>query len=179
MALYSEEIIDEVRNRNDIVDVISKYVSLKRKGRNYFGCCPFHNEKTPSFSVSPDRQIYHCFGCGQGGNVISFIMKIEELNFKEAVELLANNAHIDLPKNTISQYEEQQEKLKATLYKINKLAAEFYHNRLYQKDAKIAQDYVKKRQLNNASLKAFMIGYSSMRNELTDNRECHWIIVGG
>ena len=82
----SDEIIEEVRNQNDIVDVISGYVALKRSGRSFFGLCPFHNEKSPSFSVSPDRQIFHCFGCGVGGNVYSFLMKIEGIGFKEAVE---------------------------------------------------------------------------------------------
>ena len=97
MARYSEEIIEQVRQNNDVVDVISQYVHLTRKGRNYFGLCPFHNEKSPSFSVSPDRQIFHCFGCGVGGNVYSFLMKIEGIGFKEAVEQLAEKANIQLP----------------------------------------------------------------------------------
>ncbi len=97
MARYSDEIIEDVRQSNDIVDVISQYVGLKRSGRNYFGLCPFHNEKSPSFSVSPDKQIFHCFGCGAGGNVISFIMKVESVGFIEAVQLLAERANITLP----------------------------------------------------------------------------------
>ena len=97
MVRYSDELIDEIRNKNDIVDVISQYVTLKRSGRNFFGLCPFHNEKSPSFSVSPDKQIFHCFGCGVGGNVFHFIQKIENINFLEALEMLANNAGIDLP----------------------------------------------------------------------------------
>ena len=156
MAYYSDELLDEVKNKNDIVDVVSRYVTLKRKGRNLFGCCPFHNEKTPSFSVSPERQIFHCFGCGVGGNVINFISKIENVNFIEAVEILANKAGINLPQKS-NPYEEKQERLKATLYKINELTANFYHERLYKPEAKIAQDYVKKRKLNNATLKAFLI----------------------
>ena len=98
MARYSEEIIEQVRQNNDVVDVISQYVNLTRKGRNYFGLCPFHNVKSPSFSVSPDRQIFHCFGCGVGGNVYTFLMKIEGITFKEALEQLAERANIQLPK---------------------------------------------------------------------------------
>ena len=97
MVLYSEELIDEIRNSNDIVDIISQYVILKRSGRNFFGLCPFHKEKTPSFSVSPDKQIFHCFGCGAGGNVIHFISKIENVDFKESLEILADRAGIKLP----------------------------------------------------------------------------------
>ena len=89
MVRYSDELIEEIRNSNDIVDIISQYVVLKRRGRNYFGLCPFHKEKSPSFSVSPDKQIFHCFGCGEGGNVIHFLMKIENVSFVEAVEKLA------------------------------------------------------------------------------------------
>ena len=95
---YSDELIEEVSRSNDIVDVISQYVQLKRKGRNYFGVCPFHNEKSPSFSVSPDRQIFKCFGCGVGGTAYTFLMKIEGISFKEAVEQLAERANIQLPK---------------------------------------------------------------------------------
>lgn len=94
---YSDEIIEEVRQTNDIVDIISQYVRLKRSGRNYFGLCPFHNEKSPSFSVSPDKQIFHCFGCGVGGNVFTFLSKIEGINFIEAVQMLAERSNIVLP----------------------------------------------------------------------------------
>ena len=129
MARYSEEILNEVRQANDIVDVISQYVHLKRSGRNYFGLCPFHNEKSPSFSVSPDRQIFHCFGCGVGGNVYSFLMKIEGIGFKEAVEQLAEKANIQLP--TIENAEDTaREELKAKIYKINQFTAEYYHQNL-------------------------------------------------
>ena len=122
MARYSEEIIEQVRQNNDVVDVISQYVHLTRKGRNYFGLCPFHNEKSPSFSVSPDRQIFHCFGCGVGGNVYSFLMKIEGIGFKEAVEQLAEKANIQLP--TIENAEDTaREELKAKIYKINQFTA--------------------------------------------------------
>ena len=96
MIRYSDELIDEIKNNNDIVDVVSQYVHLKRSGRNYFGLCPFHNEKSPSFAVSPDKQIFHCFGCGVGGNVIHFISKIEGINYRESIELLAERANICL-----------------------------------------------------------------------------------
>ena len=162
---YSDEILDEVRSSNDIVDVISQYISLKRSGRNYFGLCPFHNEKSPSFSVSPDKQIFHCFGCGVGGNVISFISKIEGIGFKEAIEVLAEKANIKLP--TIdNNIDSKKEELKAKVYKVNSFTAEFYHKKLYEPSSKIAQEYVKKRQLNNETLKSFKIGFSGKFDEL-------------
>lgn len=140
---YSDEILEEIRENNDIVEVISQYVHLKRSGRNYFGLCPFHNEKSPSFSVSPDKQIFHCFGCGVGGNVISFISKIEGIGFKEAIENLAERANIKLPtiENNI---DSKKEELKSKVYKVNSFAAEYYHKRLYQKESKLGQEYIKK-----------------------------------
>ena len=165
MIRYSDELIDEIKNNNDIVDVVSQYVHLKRSGRNYFGLCPFHNEKSPSFAVSPDKQIFHCFGCGVGGNVIHFISKIEGINFRESLELLAERANITLPKlESIGDNKTQE--LKDKIYQINKSAAYFYHENLYKPTAKKAQDYVKKRKLNNATLKEFLIGYSGNFNEL-------------
>ena len=162
---YSEGIIEEVRQNNDIVDVISQYVHLTRKGRNYFGLCPFHNEKSPSFSVSPDRQIFHCFGCGVGGNVYTFLMKIEGISFVEALETLAERANIQLPKleNSADSYKEE---LKAKVYKVNEFTAEFYHQNLYKPTAKIAQEYVKKRRLNQETLEAYRIGFSGRFDEL-------------
>ena len=162
---YSDEILDEVKSSNDIVDVISQYISLKRSGRNYFGLCPFHNEKSPSFSVSPDKQIFHCFGCGVGGNVITFIGKIEGIGFKEAIEVLAEKANIKLP--TIdNSADSKKEELKAKVYKVNSFTAEYYHKKLYEPTSKIAQDYVKKRQLNNDTLQSFKIGFSGKFDEL-------------
>ncbi len=165
MIRYSDELIDEIKNNNDIVDVISQYVHLKRSGRNYFGLCPFHNEKSPSFAVSPDKQIFHCFGCGVGGNVIHFISKIEGINFRESIELLAERANIVLPKLENVGDNKTQE-LKEKIYQINKETAYFYHENLYKPTAKIAQEYVKKRKLNNSTLKEFLIGYSGNFNEL-------------
>jgi DNA primase len=165
MVRYSDEIIEEVKNNNDIVDVISQYVALKRSGRNYFGLCPFHNEKSPSFSVSPDKQIFHCFGCGVGGNVFHFISKIENINFKESIELLAERANIKLPVLDSSE-DSQKLELKSKVYEINKIAAEFYHENLYKPTSKQAQEYIKKRKLDNNTLKSFLIGYSGNFDEL-------------
>ena len=122
MTRYSDDLIEEVRSRNDIVEVISQYVVLKRSGRNFFGLCPFHKEKSPSFSVSPDKQIFHCFGCGAGGNVIHFVSKIENTNFVETLQLLADRAKITLPKLDSSEDNKTLE-LKNKLYKINELTA--------------------------------------------------------
>ena len=165
MARYSEEILNEVRQSNDIVDVISQYVHLKRSGRNYFGLCPFHNEKSPSFSVSPDKQIFHCFGCGVGGNVITFVSQIEGLNFVETVQMLAERANIQLP-TLQNNGDTQKEILKDKVYKVNEFAAEYYHQNLYKPQAKMAQEYVKKRQLTNETLKSFRIGFSGKFDEL-------------
>ena len=165
MIRYSDELIEEIRSSNDIVDTVSQYVQLKRKGRNFFGLCPFHKEKSPSFSVSPDKQIFHCFGCGVGGNVIHFISKIENLDFKDTMEFLADRAGIELPKTENEQFNQRQ-MLKDKVYKINEETARFYHDNLYKPTAKEAQNYVKERKLNNATLKNFLIGYSGTYNEL-------------
>lgn len=165
MVRYSDELIEEIKSSNDIVDVISGYVTLKRSGRNFFGLCPFHKEKSPSFAVSPDKQIFHCFGCGAGGNVIHFVNKIENLTFKETLELLANRANIELP--TLENGEDDKiARLKARVYEINQIAAEFYHENLYKPNSKIAQEYIKKRKLDNRTLKAFLIGYAGNFDEL-------------
>ncbi len=165
MVRYSDELIDEIRSSNDIVDIISQYVTLKRSGRNFFGLCPFHREKSPSFSVSPDKQIFHCFGCGVGGNVIHFISKIENLDFRESLEFLAERAGIELPTSENDQFNKKQF-LKDKVFKINEETAQFYHENLYKPTAKEAQDYIKTRKLNNATLKSFLIGYSGKYNEL-------------
>ena len=165
MVRYSDELLDEIKSKNDIVDIVSQYVVLKRTGRNYMGLCPFHKEKSGSFCVSPDKQIFHCFGCGVGGNVFHFISKIENLNFKESVEMLANRAGVELPVS--GNFEDDKlAKLKSRVYEVNKCAAEFYHENLYKPTAKPGQEYVKKRHLDNKTLKAFKIGYSGRFNEL-------------
>ncbi len=166
MVRYSEDLIEEIRNSNDIVDVISQYVILKRSGRNFFGLCPFHKEKSPSFSVSPDKQIFHCFGCGVGGNVIHFVSKIENLDFRETLELLANRANISLPTLDNSYQDNKKAILKSKVYEINEIAAKFYHENLYKPSSKEAQEYIKKRKLDNRTLKSFLIGYSGTFDEL-------------
>lgn len=166
MARFSEELIEEIRSSNDIVDVISQYVILKRSGRNFFGLCPFHKEKSPSFSVSPDKQIFHCFGCGVGGNVIHFVSKIENLNFPETLELLANRANITLPALDNSYEDNKKAILKSKVYEINETTAKFYHENLYKPTSKVAQEYIKKRKLDNRTLKSFLIGYSGNFDEL-------------
>ena len=166
MARFSEELIEEIRSSNDIVDVISQYVILKRSGRNFFGLCPFHKEKSPSFSVSPDKQIFHCFGCGVGGNVIHFVSKIENLNFPETLELLANRANITLPALDNSYEDNKKAILKSKVYEINEITAKFYHENLYKPTSKVAQEYIKKRKLDNRTLKSFLIGYSGTFDEL-------------
>lgn len=165
MARYSDELVDEIRNNNDIVDVISQYVVLKRSGRNFFGLCPFHREKSPSFSVSPDKQIFHCFGCGVGGDVIHFVSKIENLDFKQTIEALAEKSGINLPILADGQ-DAEKIKLKEKVYGINKIAAQFFHENLYKPSAKLAQNYVKKRKLDNNTLKTFQIGFSTNYDEL-------------
>ena len=165
MAQYSDEIKEEIRSSNDIVDVISQYVILKRSGRNYFGLCPFHNEKSPSFSVSPERQYFHCFGCGKGGDVFTFVSEIEKISFKESIELLAERAKITLPTIEGEGFNSKQY-LKDRMFKINLDAALFFHERLYKPLAKEAQNYVKQRKMDNTTLQNFKIGYSGNYNEL-------------
>ena len=165
MARYSSEIIEEVRQANDIVEVIAQYITLKRSGRNYFGICPFHNEKSPSLSVSPDRQIFHCFGCGVGGDVFSFVSKINGTNFYETIQMLAERANITLPVLS-NNVDSAKEELRRKVYKVNEFTAEYYHKKLYEKSSKIAQEYVKKRKLSNETLQAFKIGFSGNFDEL-------------
>ena len=165
MIQYNDDLKQEIRNANDIVDVISQYVILKRSGKNLMGLCPFHKEKSPSFSVSPDKQYYHCFGCHKGGDIFSFIMEMEKMSFIEALEFLAERGHVKLPEGDDKEYNKKQY-LISQMNKINLETTQFFHERLYTPEAKIAQDYVKKRKLDNKTLKAFKIGYSGEYNEL-------------
>ena len=159
--LYSDDIIEEVRGRSDIVDVISGYVRLTRKGSSYFGLCPFHNEKSPSFSVSGSKQMFYCFGCGEGGNVFSFIMKYENYTFLEAVQMLADRAGIKLPEVSMSPEERRQQDLKAQLYDINREAAMFYYRLLKSPNGQRAYDYFRnKRQLSDEMITHFGLGAS-------------------
>ncbi len=165
MVRYSDELLEEIKSKNDIVDIVSEYVNLKRSGRSFFGLCPFHKEKSPSFSVSADKQIFHCFGCNVGGDVFRFISKIENVTFREAVGILAQRANIELPVLE-GTGDDRVAKLKEKVYKVNESAAKFYHENLYKPTAKLAQEYVKKRHLDNKTLKMFLIGYSGRFDEL-------------
>ena len=158
---YSDDLIEEIRMKNDIVDVISGYVRLQKKGSSYFGLCPFHNEKSPSFSVSPGKQMYYCFGCGAGGNVFTFIMEYENFTFMEAVKYLADRAGIKLPEQEYSREARAAADLKTVLLEVNKKAASFYYYQLRQESGKQAYDYLKNRALSDETMKAFGLGYSS------------------
>lgn len=160
MPYYSDELIEEVRSRNDIVDVISGYVRLKKKGSTYFGLCPFHNEKTGSFSVSPDKQMYYCFGCGAGGNVFTFLMEYENFTFPEAMEALAERAGITLPKQEMSREAKQESDKRLLLLEINKEAGKYYYMLLRNERGKQALDYFRKRELTDATMQKFGLGYS-------------------
>lgn len=158
---YSDEIIEEVRSRNDIVDVISAYVKLQKKGSSYFGLCPFHNERSPSFSVSREKQMYYCFGCGAGGNVFTFLMEYENYSFVEALRYLADRAGIDLPEREYSEEERRRADLKAVLLEIQKTAAQYYYVQLKSPQGNAALSYLKDRKLSDDTIKAFGLGYSN------------------
>jgi DNA primase len=155
---YSEEILDEIRNRIDIIAIISEYVPLKKSGKSYKGLCPFHQEKTPSFMVDSERQIFHCFGCGEGGNIFTFIMKMEKINFPEAVKLLANKAGVQLPVNDKQNSTNVQEK--ELIFRLNDLAVDYYHKNLFLPEGKRALDYLIKRSFSKDIIKKFRLGYS-------------------
>ncbi len=162
---YSEEIVEEVRSRSDIVDVVSGYVKLQRRGSSYLGLCPFHNEKTPSFSVSPDKQIYHCFGCGAGGNVITFLMEYENYSFQEALGILAQRAGISLPKEEMSKEARAQADLRASLLEINKLAANYFYYQLKQPQGKQGLDYLTNRKLSKETIRRFGLGFANKTSD--------------
>ncbi|MCI7813677.1 MAG: DNA primase [Lachnospiraceae bacterium] len=158
---YSEELIEEIRQRNDIVDVISGYVKLQRKGSSYFGLCPFHNEKSPSFSVSPEKQMYYCFGCGAGGNVFTFIMQYENYTFQEAVKMLADRAGIELPSQEMTEQMKQEQSIKAQILNLNKQAAKYYYYQLRTENGAQAMEYLTKRGLSTETMKNFGLGFST------------------
>ena len=160
MPIYSSEVIEEVVSRNDIVDVISGYIKLKKSGSSYVGLCPFHNEKSPSFSVSGTKQMYHCFGCGVGGNVISFVMEYENYTFPEAVKMLADRAGIALPVMEYSGEDRRERDIKTKLLEINKIAATFYYHQLKSPAGQSGLDYLKKRQLSDKTINTFGLGYA-------------------
>lgn len=159
--LYPEELIEEVRSRNDIVDVISGYVKLTKRGSTYFGLCPFHNEKTPSFSVTPSKQMYYCFGCGAGGNVITFLMEYENYTFPEAVQALAQRAGIELPKAEMSAGQRREADLKTMLFAINKEAGRYFYYQLKTPQGEKAYRYLTGRGLTDETIRHFGLGYSN------------------
>lgn len=165
MPYFSDEIIEEVRSRNDIVDVISQYVRLTRKGSTYFGLCPFHNEKTGSFSVSPNKQMYYCFGCGAGGNVFTFLMQYENYTFAEAMEVLAERAGVELPKQEFSAAQRKEADKRARLLEINKEAAKYFFMLLRGDRGKHALSYFRKRELSDETIKKFGLGYSDQYSD--------------
>lgn len=160
---YSDDIIEEVRSRNDIVDVIGSYVNLKRRGNSYLACCPFHHEKTPSFHVSREKQMYHCFGCGVGGNVLTFVMEYENYSFPEAVKALAERGGVSLPEQSMSKEQRAKENYKVTLREMNRTAAGYFHYLLTKTDAgKRALDYFHNRGLTDETIHQFGLGYSNI-----------------
>ncbi len=158
MAAIPPNIIDEVRYATDVVSVVSEYVTLKKSGRNFFGLCPFHSEKTPSFSVNPDKQIFHCFGCGAGGNVFAFVQKVEGVGFPEAVRVLAKRAGINIPEPDQEDHAAAQEK--EALYFVNQLAAEFFQHVLSSEAGKVGREYLHGRGFNDEALHAFGAGFA-------------------
>ena len=165
---YPDELVEEIRAKNDIVDVISGYVRIQKKGSNYMGLCPFHNEKSPSFSVSGSKQIYHCFGCGAGGNVFTFLMNYENFTFQEAIKELADRAGVDLPELEYSaEYKKEADK-KTVLLEINKEAARYFYYQLRQEQGKIGYRYLSGRELSDETLKKFGLGFANKTsNDLT------------
>ena len=157
---YSDDIIEEVRMKNDIVDVVSQYVKLTRKGSSYFGLCPFHNEKTPSFSVTPSKQMYYCFGCGAGGNVFNFVMEYENYSFGEALSHLADRAGVQLPRIEYSSEAREKAKQRETLLEINRQAAQYFYYQLRRESGQIGYRYLTNRGLSDETIRKFGLGYS-------------------
>lgn len=162
---YPEELVEEVRARNDIVDVVSGYVRMQKKGANYFGLCPFHNEKSPSFSVSPAKQMYYCFGCGAGGNVLTFVMEYENYTFPEALKFLADRAGVKLPEVEYSQEARQKENRRTQLLEVNREAAKYFYYQLRSPQGKQGYEYFKTRQLSEETMKQFGLGYANKTSD--------------
>ena len=165
MPYFSDELIEEVRSRNDIVDVIGGYVRLQKKGSTYFGLCPFHNEKTGSFSVSPNKQMYYCFGCGAGGNVFTFLMQYENFTFGEAMETLATRVGIELPKQELSSAQKAEADKRTKLLEINKESAKYFYSLLRSKRGERAYQYFRNRELTEETMQKFGLGYSDQYSD--------------
>ena len=159
---YPEELVEEVRMKNDIVDVISGYVRMQKRGSNYVGLCPFHNEKTPSFAVSGSKQMYHCFGCGAGGNVFTFLMNYENYSFQEAVKVLADRAGVKLPEVEYTEEMRQKENKRTQLLAVNKDAAKFFYYQLRSPQGRIGYEYLTKRALTEETMQHFGLGYAGL-----------------
>ena len=159
---YPDEIVEEVRMKNDIVDVVSGYVKIQKKGSSYFGLCPFHNEKSPSFSVSPSRQMYYCFGCGAGGNVFTFVMEYENYSFPEAIKHLAQKAGVSLPEAEYSEEMKKREGKRSRLLEVNKEAAKYFFYQLRSEKGEGGYAYLKKRQLSDETIKKFGLGFANV-----------------
>ena len=161
MSKIPEHILKEIQQRCDIVELVSGYIPIKKAGRNFKACCPFHHEKTPSFMVSQDKQIFHCFGCGVGGDIFAFIMRYERLEFPEAVKMLASKTGIEVPQDTDSNQNAEKSSLTKLLYKINELATWYFENCLKNgKDSQRAVNYLVERKLSAESIQKFQIGYA-------------------
>lgn len=163
--LYSDELVEEIRSRNDIVNIIGAYIGLQKKGSNHMGLCPFHNEKTPSFSVSSSKQMYHCFGCGVGGNVITFIMEYENYTFIEALKFLAERAGIQLPEQEYSEEAKKQSDLKSRLLEVNKQSAQYFYYQFKTTGGQAAHDYLVNRGLTEETIKHFGLGYANRNSD--------------
>lgn len=158
---YPDELIEEIRMKNDIVDVVSGYVKLQKKGSSHFGLCPFHNEKSPSFSVSGSKQMYYCFGCGAGGNVFTFIMEYENYSFHEAVKFLADRAGVSLPTQEYSEEMKKKESRRAKLLEVNKEAAKYFYYQLRSDRGAVGYRYLRERQLSDETIKKFGLGFAN------------------
>ncbi len=162
---YPDELVEEVRMKSDIVDVIQGYVKIQKKGSSYFGLCPFHNEKSPSFSVSPSKQMYYCFGCGAGGNVFTFVMEYENYSFPEAVRFLAKRAGVNLPEAEYNEEARRKESKKARLLEVNKEAAKYFYYQLRSQRGQAGYRYLQKRELLDETIKKFGLGFANMASD--------------
>ena len=167
MAKFDNSFTDELRQRLSLVDVISRRVPLTKKGQNYWGCCPFHNEKTPSFSVNEDKGFYHCFGCGEHGDIISFTMKSENIDFKEAIKELADMAGLKMPE--YKQKTQQQIEAEENYVKITDTATKIYQDLLYKNIGKHALEYIKNRGFTDEMIKKYRIGYAPKNNIISSH----------
>ena len=165
-SYYGHGFIEKLKKANDIVSVLSKYIRLEKKGKNYWACCPFHQEKAPSFCIDAYEQFYHCFGCGESGDVITFLQKFEKLEFSEAIKILADNAGMKIPKFENDEKYIKTKKLKDKYLEILNLTKEFYKTNIYKPDAKLAQEYIKRRKVGKTELEDFELGYSPNPYEL-------------